>query len=214
MVTKKEQDATDEDSGVHEWREELKRALFLLSLDDPIPSLSPEGVVVECGVRLRSVAYMLAGIGCAQCYGTGERVYPNTTGWRGGAGGQAITDGVCDSCWGTGRTDRKGADLRRISSMISDLERRLLAQKKRGDRLHSAVKEQWKDRLSDDASRQNYVVVERAAAQKPNTSGAGFRQNQQSKNKKEALTLPVTSTSYESTGTHFAKRTRTSDDDG
>lgn len=46
---------------------------------------------------------------------------------------------------------------------IADLKRQLAAQVKRGDRLYGAVKEQWEDRLSDDASRQNYIIVERAA---------------------------------------------------
>jgi hypothetical protein len=32
----------------------------------------------------------------------------------GGIGGAALTSGVCDKCWGTGRTDQKGADLMAI----------------------------------------------------------------------------------------------------
>lgn len=49
---------------------------------------------------------------CDRCQGLGERAYANTTTWRGGIGGQAITAGVCDGCWGSGWSDAPGPDLR------------------------------------------------------------------------------------------------------
>lgn len=45
------------------------------------------------------------GFVCGECMGSGIKTYPNTTTWRGGVGGQALTPGVCDGCWGSG-TDR------------------------------------------------------------------------------------------------------------
>ena len=42
------------------------------------------------------------GTECKACGGAGTRVYPDTSTWRGGAGGQMIIGGVCDKCWGSG----------------------------------------------------------------------------------------------------------------
>ena len=60
---------------------------------------------------------------CVRCNGDGQRTYPDTAGWRRGrVGGSTLTDDVCDTCWGTGRTDVKGPDLRVLDSL---LERRV-----------------------------------------------------------------------------------------
>ena len=64
---------------------------------------------------LVGLARIRAGVGCPECSATGMRTYGSTSGWRGGGGGQAITRGVCDRCWGTGRTDVTGPDLRAIA---------------------------------------------------------------------------------------------------
>jgi hypothetical protein len=72
---------------------------------------------IEMATELRSVAHYLSGIACPHCQGAGERAYSSTSTWRGGVGGQQMTVGVCDRCWGTGRTDRSGPDLRRMSGM-------------------------------------------------------------------------------------------------
>jgi len=39
---------------------------------------------------------------CTRCGGYGERAYPSTSTYRGGIGGQMITQDVCDKCWGSG----------------------------------------------------------------------------------------------------------------
>jgi len=70
---------------------------------------------------LLGLARHFAGVGCPACGGRGRRAYASTAVWRGGVGGQAITDGVCDCCWGSGRTDRSGANLREIDSMACRL---------------------------------------------------------------------------------------------
>lgn len=51
---------------------------------------------------------------CETCHGYGTRVYSNTSGWRGGIGGAAMTYDVCDVCWGSGDKHRPGDDLRAL----------------------------------------------------------------------------------------------------
>lgn len=63
---------------------------------------------------LTAIANHISGVACPGCDGHGTKAYSSTAGWQGGVGGQGITDGVCDECWGTGRTDRTGPDLRKI----------------------------------------------------------------------------------------------------
>lgn len=64
--------------------------------------------------KLMAQARNLFGIACDKCGGVGKRAYASTATWAGGIGGQAITEGVCDSCWGTGRSDQKGVNLRKL----------------------------------------------------------------------------------------------------
>lgn len=49
---------------------------------------------------------------CEKCGGTGVTMYSNTSKWRGGFGGQMITSGQCDSCWGSGDKYRPWENLR------------------------------------------------------------------------------------------------------
>lgn len=51
---------------------------------------------------------------CRQCGGLGRITYGSTATWSGGIGGQMMTEGVCDKCWGSGTTDRQGANLREL----------------------------------------------------------------------------------------------------
>lgn len=43
---------------------------------------------------------------CVVCGGTGKRAYESTATWHGGIGGQMITVGVCNKCWGSGEADK------------------------------------------------------------------------------------------------------------
>jgi len=51
---------------------------------------------------------------CGSCNGLGVKTYASTSTWRRGIGGQAITNDVCDSCWGSGRKSVTWANLRKL----------------------------------------------------------------------------------------------------
>jgi hypothetical protein len=51
---------------------------------------------------------------CPKCSGYGVRTYASTATWMGGVGGQALTSGICDSCWGSGDTNRPWLNLREL----------------------------------------------------------------------------------------------------
>jgi hypothetical protein len=49
---------------------------------------------------------IVAGDECPDCQGQGKKYYANTSTWRYGIGGAAITMDVCDKCWGSGSRTR------------------------------------------------------------------------------------------------------------
>jgi len=53
---------------------------------------------------------------CKGCGGLGVRVYGDTSTWMGGIGGQTMTLGVCDKCWGSGDTDKPWTNLRKLQA--------------------------------------------------------------------------------------------------
>jgi len=55
-------------------------------------------------------------VACATCGGTGYRGYGDTSTWRGGIGGQALSTDVCDVCWGSGDAHRTWTDLRKLKA--------------------------------------------------------------------------------------------------
>jgi hypothetical protein len=61
---------------------------------------------------------------CMSCRGTGVKVYSSTALWRGGIGGQAMTNGPCDTCWGSGDRYRPWTDLRKLEAgMKAEIEK-------------------------------------------------------------------------------------------
>lgn len=58
---------------------------------------------------------------CRECCGLGVRVYGSTATWRGGVGGQRMTRGVCNRCWGSGDAQRPWLDLRRLERELEAL---------------------------------------------------------------------------------------------
>lgn len=77
-------------------------------------------VAIEMAIDLLGIAHQLHGVACPACMGRGQRAYASTSTWHGGIGGSAITDDICDVCWGTGRTDRTGANLRELTDRRED----------------------------------------------------------------------------------------------
>jgi hypothetical protein len=63
---------------------------------------------------------------CPTCSGLGVRTYGSTAGWMGGMGGQAITSGVCDKCWGSGDKHRSWPSWKELKA-IRDENKRLKA---------------------------------------------------------------------------------------
>ena len=59
---------------------------------------------------------------CKDCSGTGYKAYGSTSTWHGGAGGQAITSGVCDKCWGSGDINNPWTNLRNLYGLKSRAE--------------------------------------------------------------------------------------------
>lgn len=53
---------------------------------------------------------------CPKCGGYGVITYGNTSTWRHGCGGQAMTNDVCEECWGSGDIRRKWVNLRTLPS--------------------------------------------------------------------------------------------------
>ena len=54
---------------------------------------------------------------CPACSGLGVRVYGSTATWRGGIGGQTLTQDVCSYCWGSGDANRKWPSWRHYEAL-------------------------------------------------------------------------------------------------
>ena len=60
---------------------------------------------------------------CPRCGGLGWSWYGSTSVWRGGAGGSAITQGICSKCWGSGDADCPWADQRKLEAAVESAHR-------------------------------------------------------------------------------------------
>lgn len=72
--------------------------------------------------NFRAICHAAAGVECKSCGGSGTRCYGSTSTWRGGIAGQAMTWGTCDTCWGSGRSDAPGVDLRALTQRLQAAE--------------------------------------------------------------------------------------------
>ena len=63
--------------------------------------------------KLLSIAFIINDVICESCGGFGDKPYGSTSTSTGKPGSQTVTVGICDDCWGTGRTDINGIDLRK-----------------------------------------------------------------------------------------------------
>jgi DnaJ-class molecular chaperone len=61
---------------------------------------------------------------CKKCNGTGIICYGSTSTFMGGIGGSAMTNGVCNHCWGSGDEHRHGADLKKLYTELATLRRK------------------------------------------------------------------------------------------
>lgn len=96
------------------WAEACEKAARALENCEGHPDDLKFGYAMDEIDSLRALLYHMEGIACTKCAGVGSRAYGDTSTWMGGVGGQQITSGICDKCWGTGRSDRTGPNLRRI----------------------------------------------------------------------------------------------------
>lgn len=54
---------------------------------------------------------------CERCSGSGVICYGSTATWRGGIGGAAMTNDVCNLCWGSGWANRPWINLKKVWAM-------------------------------------------------------------------------------------------------
>jgi len=77
---------------------------------------------------MRDLVEEMSSVLCPKCEGKCRHIYSNTATWKSNPGqvsGRAMTEDVCDACWGTGLTTKTGWNLRK-QSRINHLTRRLL----------------------------------------------------------------------------------------
>jgi hypothetical protein len=79
-------------------------------------------VAIEAAKELLATAYRLKGIACSACDGRGEITYGETSSGETSSGETSSTVGICERCWGTGRADETGPDLRRIEELELEID--------------------------------------------------------------------------------------------
>ena|SRR3990167_7745885 len=87
----------------------LRRTEEIKTLYDRIDHIPYE--IHEYMLRVRGIETE-----CKTCGGWGTRNYGDTAQWTGRAGGQSITNGICDRCWGSGDEHRHWTNLRELSN--------------------------------------------------------------------------------------------------
>ena len=84
------------------------------NLKDKITSITINYVLLNIPIKTR----------CIKCNGTGTVLYGSTSTFLGGIGGQMMTEGVCDRCWGTGRKDKTGVNLKKLLEENANLKQK------------------------------------------------------------------------------------------
>lgn len=77
---------------------------------------------------------------CPVCAGWGVRGYASTARWRGGVGGQMLTSGVCDRCWGSGDESKPGVDLWEVEATRARAEKAEAEVRRLSDALDAAAR--------------------------------------------------------------------------
>jgi hypothetical protein len=104
---------------LEEWKQACERA------KNCVIGINPELRVMSALQelrRMRSQVFAMAGIICSSCGGEGMETYSSTATWKKGIGGQSITEDVCDKCWGTGRSDVQGINLKEIYNKLNAIK--------------------------------------------------------------------------------------------
>ncbi len=60
---------------------------------------------------------------CAECGGSGTKLYSNTSTYHYSAGGQAMTLSVCDKCWGSGNKHKPWRSWKLADQQAQEVER-------------------------------------------------------------------------------------------
>lgn len=55
---------------------------------------------------------------CSDCHGSGRKCYGSSATWGGGIGGQTITGGICDKCWGSGDSSKPFTNLKKLNNIL------------------------------------------------------------------------------------------------
>lgn len=91
---------------------------------------------------------------CAECGGSGTKVYANTSTFHYGAGGQSMTLSVCDKCWGSGNKHRpwpswkqQAQKVERVYILVDELKATLAEREARVKELEAAHFTELKERL-------------------------------------------------------------------
>jgi hypothetical protein len=71
---------------------------------------------------------------CPTCKGLGRRHYSNGATWRGGVGTCSIEPDVCDSCWGSGDSERPFEDRRKLEAAYEQRIREATLERWLGER--------------------------------------------------------------------------------
>lgn len=99
---------------IAEWEYHCVKAANALESVKTMPHDIILDTAIEVAMDMLGLAHSLGGVACERCGGRGSRTYGSTATWHGGIGGQQLTPGVCDKCWGTGRKDHTGINLKRL----------------------------------------------------------------------------------------------------
>ena len=63
---------------------------------------------------------------CPKCGGCGSTMYGNTATWGRGVGGDMMTYDICDKCWGSGSKSHPWINLRKLSGILTDDQKKEL----------------------------------------------------------------------------------------
>lgn len=113
------------------------------------PEMTPEQFEKALEVREDTYKAFLEWRGinrpCLKCSGRGVFAYGSSSIWRGGVGGQTVTEGVCDLCWGSGDATHAWVDLRKTSAQLAQKDEELSEIKEYHKRIMSeeCPKDEW-----------------------------------------------------------------------